>query len=291
MMKTKLIFRWLVSALRLCALIFLIFVANSCGGRATHGWSTTHIGRGILLGGFLLVLCQVYVFRMDLKQETEASSREEKRQVSYLQAQIAPHFLFNTLHNLQALQKTDPDKAELLLTHICEFLRLKYKFDDAHLDEYRLGDEVDFLNAYVAIENFRKAGKLKLEFYFEEENVLDLRGYETVPQQVLWYQGRRMQPMLLQPLVENAIRHGYRQKELCIVVRVRAREPYLEFVVEDNGRGMAEPLIHRLNAGKSGGVGISNINDRLLRQCGEQLYFTSQINRGTRVVFRYRMEG
>ncbi len=235
------------------------------------------------IGLLFFVLCHINIFLMDIDQAYENAALADRMEISFLHAQIAPHFLFNTLNNLFILMDQDLKKAKDLLINLTDFLKVKYKFDYRKMNDYKLRDEVDFLKSYTAIENYRRDGKVKLHFYFEDQ---DLNIKEEIKDSLNF----SFQPMILQPLVENSIRHGFRSEILDIIIHVKKIGKYLEFIVEDNGAGMPDIKVKMLNKAISKGVGISNINYRLSKNCGEKLHFESEIGQGTKISFKYRME-
>ena len=184
--------------------------------------------------------------------------------------------------------------------NLTEFLKVKYKFDYRKMNDYKLWDEVDFLKSYIAIENYRRDGKVKLHFDFDDEGLYSKgtnleknnkegkeKGKGDNNRDCLNFS---FQPMILQPLVENSIRHGFRSEILDIIIHVKKIGKYLEFIVEDNGAGISDIKVKMLNKSISKGVGISNINYRLSKNCGEKLHFESEIGQGTKISFKYRME-
>ena len=239
------------------------------------------------IGLIFFLICHINIFLMDIDEAFENAALADRMEISYLHAQIAPHFLFNTLNNLYVLMSMDLDKAKDLLMNLSEFLKVKYKFDYKKFDDYKLGNEVEFLKSYTNIENYRKDGKIRLEFDFDGEKISDENNGDGEDK---WYESVKFEPMILQPLVENAIRHGFKSEPLLISIHVKRVDGYLDFMVEDNGAGMPEIKVKMLNKAVSHGVGITNINYRLSKYCGERLHFESEQGHGTRISFRYRME-
>jgi len=242
------------------------------------------------LGLVFFVLCHTNIFLMEVDRAFDNAALADRMEIAYLHAQIAPHFLFNTLNNLYVLMESDIEKAKDLLMNLSQFLKVKYKFDQKKFDDYRLADEIGFLKSYADIENYRREGKINLEFDFEGERISGMDTWDESLLQGKWYENTKFQPMILQPLVENSIRHGYRSEQLNIVIHVKRVDGYLDFFIEDNGTGMPEMTVKMLNKAMSRGVGIANINYRLSKYCGEKLHFESEQGRGTKIEFRYRME-
>lgn len=167
-------------------------------------------------------------------------------QLQLLKMQLHPHFLFNTLHTISAMIHEDVKGADRMISRLSDLLRLTLDHIGQH--EVPLREEIEFLEKYLEIERTR----------FEEHLSLDLQ----VDPHVL---DALVPSMLLQPLVENSIRHGFGARQASGVITVSAgrREGHLELIVADNGTG--------LNGNRSGrppeGLGLANTRQRL-----EQLY-------------------
>ena len=165
-----------------------------------------------------------------------------------LQRQLHPHFLFNTLHSISALIPRDPEAADAVLGQLSDLLRLT--LDRIGTQELPLKEELDFVQKYVEIERTRFGERLRVEFDVAPET-LDA----AVPN------------MLLQPLVENAIRHGIARKVGGGRVDITARRENGDLCLEvrDTGPGLAE-----VKQGLSKGVGLANTRSRLEHLFGER---------------------
>jgi two-component system LytT family sensor kinase len=174
-----------------------------------------------------------------------------------LKMQLHPHFLFNALHSISALVHSDPDAADKMIARLGDFLRLT--LDSAAAQEVPLRQELEFLNCYLDIERTRFRDRLTTEIHADPQ-VLDCR----VPN------------LILQPIVENAIRHGVSQRAAHGHVEVRAARAgqALRLEVRDNGRGLPEGA----DAGraKQGGVGLANTRARLQQLYGGDYRFELQ---------------
>ncbi len=167
-----------------------------------------------------------------------------------LQMQLNPHFLFNTLHTISALVHKDPDEAEEMIARLSELLRLALENTEAN--ELPLREELEFLDRYLEIEQTRFGDRLKVARDIAPETLDAL-----VPN------------LLLQPLVENAIRHGVERNAQAGVVELRAwrEDDRLCCEVSDNGPGAASGETIRL------GVGLSNTRARLQHLYGNRQHF------------------
>lgn len=161
-----------------------------------------------------------------------------------LKTQLHPHFLFNTLNAISALMHRDVEAADRMIVLLADLLRLSLDQDDRHLVPLR--NELEFLERYLAIEKIRFRDRLNVEIDIESSCFA-----AQVPR------------LILQPLVENSVRHGIARSSSAGLVAVRARRKgnRLDLSVIDDGPGIPEAAIRRE------GVGLSNTRARL-----EQLY-------------------
>lgn len=175
----------------------------------------------------------------------EAEKQSLAAQLRLLQAQIEPHFLFNSLANVAALIDADPALAGRLLDALIRYLRSSLQRTRA--ERGLLGDEVALLTAYLDVLKIRMGERL--DYAFE------------IPPDLM---AREFPPMLLQPLVENAIRHGLEPKLAGGRLRVSAAEGdgCLRIVVSDDGVGFGD------TAGD--GVGLANVRARLAALYGPE---------------------
>jgi LytS/YehU family sensor histidine kinase len=167
-------------------------------------------------------------------------------QLRALQMQLQPHFLFNTLHGIAMLTDTDPAGAESMAVKLAELLRATLSLRD--VPEVPLRTELDLLRAYLAIEETRFGDRLVVTF--------------VVPDDAL---DERVPSFLLQPIVENAVRHGVapRVETGHIAIGVAREADALLLSVEDDGPGFgADPFA-------VGGVGLSATRERLALRYGD----------------------
>ena len=201
--------------------------------------------------------------RTEKKLEEQGRLLVEAR-LAALTSQINPHFLFNTLNSVASLIRTDPNQARVMVFKLSKVLRRLLR---KHENFSALRDELSFIEDYLAIEVVRFGDKLR---FVQEaaEDTLDM----LIPS------------MLLQPLVENSIKHGLSNKVEGGTVRIRTHrsEAKLHLLVEDDGVGIAEAKLATL---LEQGIGVSNVNERLKVLFGNQyrMWIDSQPDRGTRV--------
>ncbi len=200
--------------------------------------------------------------RTEQKLEVQQRLLSEAR-LQALTSQINPHFLFNTLNTVSSLIRINPEKARTVVQRLSSILRRLLRKHDAFSP---LREELDFIDDYLSIEMVRFGDSLK--FVKEvDPKTLDC----LVPS------------MLLQPLVENSLRHGLASKVEGGTIRIRSQltDGRLRLVVEDDGVGIPESTMAKLF---EQGIGISNVNERLKVVFGNdyRMWIDSQPGKGTR---------
>lgn len=200
--------------------------------------------------------------RNEKKLEAQQLRLNEAR-LAALTRQINPHFLFNTLNSVSALIRTNPEQARNVVYKLSSILRRLLRKTD-NLTPLR--DELSFIDNYMAIEMVRFGEKLRFSKEIDPET-LDM----LVPS------------MLLQPIIENSIRHGLSSKVDGGVIRVRSRleNTRLHLTVEDDGVGIPAPKLATLF---EQGIGVSNVNERLKVLFGNdyRMWIESKTGEGTR---------
>lgn len=215
---------------------------------------------------------QAIAFRRSLQERELRQSQLEAQlaqaRLAVLKAQLHPHFLFNTLNSIAALVHADPEGAERMIVLLSELLRTTLSSTDEH--EIPLRRELDVLERYLEIERMRFSDRL---------SVVVEPGYGTLDALV--------PNLILQPLVENAIRHGIAPRLAPGTVTVRSRDSgrTLEIEVADNGVG--------LSPGRTGdgshGVGLANTRERLHQLYGDAAGLDLAANPGGGLVARLHL--
>lgn len=213
--------------------------------------------------------------QLELAEADRAYQLAKEAEVNALQAQINPHFLFNTLNTAISLIRIDPMKARTMLHSLSQFLRQNVSATTMKL--HPLSEELNHIKAYLSIEEVRFEDRLTV-IYNIDEHVLKV----AIP------------PLTLQPLVENAMKHGFKNKrsDCRICISVREEQDSVLLSVEDNGEGFDpiklskagdEPLATTTGTG----IGLYNSNKRLQLKFGRSasLIFSSNCNEGTTVRF------
>ena len=173
---------------------------------------------------------------------SQLETRLVEAQLQSLQRQLQPHFLFNTLNTISALMHRDVEAADMMIARLSDLLRISLQM--VGVQEISLKEELDFLSKYLEIEQTRFRDRLTVVFDVQSDTL-----HALVPN------------LLLQPLVENAIKHGIgpRPTPGQIAVRARINGAMLELDVQDNGVGLSAARLTDFNRG----VGLSNTRSRL----------------------------
>jgi two-component system, LytTR family, sensor kinase len=202
---------------------------------------------GVLTGIFYFNHAQALA-RENEKRESELRLRTKQMELAVLKAQLNPHFLFNTLNAINALIGSNPTAARTVLVKLSDVLR--YALESDRTDFVSLREELDFTETYLSIEKARLGERLETEFQISPEAYAAL-----IP------------PMLLQPLVENAVKHGIAPKATGGQIQVRAETngKQLQITVTDTGLGS-----HAAAQTAGSGVGLQNTNTRLQKLFGER---------------------
>ncbi len=185
-----------------------------------------------------------------LVESAKLESRLSRVRLAFLRNQMQPHFLLNTLNLISALIYTDPDRADRMIADLGDLLRLT--LEDANRQEVPLRREMEYLEHYLDIARTRFGSALEVE-----------RRIDPALESAI------VPSLVLQPLVENAIRHGLaeRNSKSRITIAAARDEDRLRIEVSDNGSGLMSPYLDPSRVG----VGLGNTRRRL-----EQLYGAAQ---------------
>jgi two-component system LytT family sensor kinase len=212
----------------------------------------------VLVYWSLVGFCQAITnFRSSQERERRAVELEARLTSAKLQAlrmQINPHFLFNTLNSIAALVYVNPRAADEMLGDLSELLRRS--LNSMEEQEVSLAQELEFIGAYLSIEQKRFGERLRLE--------------QSVPDELM----KALVPaLILQPLVENAIRHGIepRRGPGLISIEAKQEDKHLHLIVRDNGRGLPDA---DLNSSVRRGIGLANTQARLKGLYGQDQSFS-----------------
>ncbi|WP_224725483.1 sensor histidine kinase [Paenibacillus vietnamensis] len=221
------------------------------------------------------------VYKLEIRQKSLELERV-RAELNMLQSQMNPHFLFNTLNALLVVstKKGYSDIADVIKSLAMLMRRLLRQANGL----IPIQEELQFTTMYLQIEKFRFGEQFDYEFEMDEQALR-----QAIPQ------------MSIQPLVENACKHGFndRRESRKIVVKVSRNERELEVVVRDNGIGMTKEKLHQLSENvrsrkeSDNHVGIRNVYRRLELYYGDSVHFfiRSEIGQGTEVGFRILTSG
>ena len=210
---------------------------------------------------FLIYFAMVFIIYTYyyLRQVKEAEKRHSKLEtqlvntrMKMLSAQLQPHFLFNTLNSIAVLTDIDAAKAKDTIADLSDFLReILYNSDSNRIS---LDEELRILEYYLNIVNVRFSDHLKIIKDIDESLML-----------------KRVPALLLQPLIENSIKHGYSYDHTNLEIRISVfqEENKLVIKVENNGAPVSQTHAELMKKG----VGLTNINDRLKNLYGKDYFF------------------
>jgi two-component system, LytTR family, sensor kinase len=224
----------------------------------------------VYLGTILCISAPIKIWN-DARIEHLVREQEKllmKARIDALTNQINPHFLFNTLASISSLVRTKPETARMLILKLSNMLRRRLRHDEPFVS---LREELASVDEYLDIESVRFGSQLRIEKRLSPDTLDGL-----VPS------------MILQPLVENSIKHGIAPKVGggCIILRSQRENGRTVIEVEDNGLGMGDARLDQsLGAGgeNGSGIGLRNVSERLRVIYGDQagVQLTSEPGRGT----------
>lgn len=201
-------------------------------------------------------------------QLTETLRQDKEKEIRLLHSQLNPHFIYNTLEGISwiAYEKQLPEVSRVV-AGLSEILKYSIKYSDAYVT---FGNELEMLENYISIQRFRFEDRF-LAVYEIDETLL---AYKTVK-------------FMFQPFVENALIHGFKQKDRdCrVTVRLYGQEGDIVAEIEDNGCGMEEVMVEQALSMHTKGIGIGNLNRSLQLRFGEryQIRIDSKPGEGTRI--------
>jgi two-component system LytT family sensor kinase len=211
--------------------------------------------------------------QLELAELDRSRTRLIEAEIRALRAQISPHFIFNSLAAIASFVRTDPERARELLLEFADFTRYSFR---RHGDFTTLADELHSIDQYLALVRARFGERLSVTLRIAPE-VLPV----TLPF------------LCLQPLVENAVKHGLEGKLTKSHINITAQDAGAEAVVviEDNGVGMDPEHLRGLlrgDTGPSAGIGLSNVDDRLRQLYGDEygLVIETGVGAGMKVTVR-----
>ncbi|PIC56846.1 sensor histidine kinase [Sporosarcina sp. P12(2017)] len=220
-------------------------------------------------------LAELLSNQLEIAEADHAYQLAKEAEIQALQAQISPHFLFNSMNIIISLIRTNPDEARKLLSSLSFFLRQNLEGTTAKM--VTLQQELAHVEAYLMIEEARFIDKLKICIDVDPSVM-----QEKIP------------PLTLQPIVENAITHGIKDLDANAVVHISIHESgdVIHIMVEDNGEGIGLKRLamlgqEQVQSEKGTGLGLYNVNRRLLMTFDKNsgLAIESTPNKGTKISF------
>lgn len=217
-------------------------------------------------------LAMIFSTQLELAELEVKTKLINKAELRALEAQINPHFLFNAINTIVSFCRTNPEKARELLLRLGDFFRKNLQSGEGFVT---LEEECEHIRSYLAIEEARFSDRLKI--------IEDIQ-----PEALSW----RLPGLTLQPLVENAIKHGVypSQEPGEILIQAVIENKYLKISIQDNGVGIEEETLKQIQAGekiqsKGLGIGLNNVSQRLEHAYhGQaQLVIESEIFKGTTI--------
>jgi two-component system, LytTR family, sensor histidine kinase LytS len=221
-------------------------------------------------------LAHLFSNQLELAEVENQKKMLKDAEIKALQAQINPHFLFNAINTIISHVRTSPETAAELLQKLAEFFRRNI---NPGAENVTLGKELEHCAAYIGIEKARFEDRLKVTCEVETAAM-----------------GCKLPPLILQPLVENALKHGILPQEFGgeVIISARRVNGSVEVSVTDDGLGMEEAYVSDLFTDASGpagsngrSIGLSNVNARLIAHYGKEsgLSVMSSPGTGTTVSF------
>ncbi len=221
---------------------------------------------------------QILSLQVELADLDHQANLVTEAKLDALQAQINPHFFFNVMNTIIATSRSNPNRARRLLIHLAEFFRKALKSKASLIS---LKEEMEFVNTYLVLEKARFGRKLKIK--------------SEIPRDLMEAEVPRLS---IQPLVENAVKHGITPKliggtVLIRVDRIESESGDIELLVEiiDDGLGIDAKRLKDVllpGVGSGNGVGLANVHARLQGLYGEEygLVIASKLNEGATVTMR-----
>ena len=205
--------------------------------------------------------------QMEISKVENLISLLKYSELKALQSQINPHFLFNVLNTMTSLIRTNPEKAREVTIDLSNYLR--YNLDN-NVKSIELIKELNQVDTYIKIEKVRFGDKLNI-IYDVDESLYNFQ----IPS------------LIIQPLVENSIKHGILKKRDngCVKIIIKKIDKDIEVTIEDDGIGIEQSIIDNLDKQIKENIGLKNVHQRLKLLYGEGLNI-KKLDQGTRIKFK-----
>ncbi len=217
----------------------------------------------------IILTIEILFFFLNVQKNIELAEQQKmnkEAQIKIMMSQIQPHFIYNSLSSISTLVTIDPDKAQKALDNFTEYLRHNL----AALTQTNLipfEEEFKHVQTYVSLEKVRFNTRISVIYDIKVRDFL-------VP------------PLSIQPLVENAIKHGILKRMEGGTVIIKTYESDDAYVVEVNDDGVGFDM-DAINFNENKHFGLNNIKHRIKNMCNGDIIFTSEIDKGTHVVIKF----
>jgi len=224
-------------------------------------WKLKSFGAGIISSFiYYWVLVGIFLAAINWKKLIRKEKELANARLHALLTQLRPHFLFNTLNSISSLIDIDKTRAQKMISRFGELLRNVLEKEEKQF--ISLKEEVAFIENYLSIESERFSDRLSISYDLDPKSLQDM-----VP------------TLILQPLVENAIKHGVAKKVSDGIIEISSKilngvehpSPHLELSVNDNGAGLVTDFTY--------GVGLKNVSNRLRELYGSNGEFKIESNK------------
>lgn len=256
---------------RKCKLASAVVVPLTQAGRTVGTLKLYYTRKDAVGPGDILFadgLAHLFSTQLELTEIDRQAKLASRAELKALHAQINPHFFFNTLNTITSLVRTKPDQARELLIKLGALFRFTMHKTGKNIT---IAEELSQVRSYLAIEQARHGDKLRIR-----EEIDELALQYLIPS------------LTIQPMVENAIRHGLQPKEDggCIILRITNGDDGVTVSIIDDGVGMDLEDKHPLKQPFGESIGLKNVHERLVGLYGKGLELESRPGGGTTVTFR-----
>ena len=209
--------------------------------------------------------------QIELSNIENFKSMAKEAELKALQTQINPHFLFNALHTISSFVRIEPNKAREIIINLSTYLRYNLENFSKLLP---LHEELQQVEAYINIEKARFGNKIKTIY--------------NIPESSLTLQ---LPSLIIQPLVENSIKHGIlkRREGGTVTISVIEKEKGYNIIIEDDGIGIDQSIIDGIDDKIEKNIGLKNVHNRLKILYGKGLNI-EKLEKGTRISFNINKE-
>jgi two-component system LytT family sensor kinase len=224
----------------------------------------------------IFLMSQIYTVFFNIRDNYYKANQVARSQLMLLYNQIKPHFLFNILNTIQELIDERPDKSKKLLNVLSDYIRGNFKYSfNSDISLITLKEEIELLESFVYMANTRFDDRIELKLDIE-----DICLENKIP------------AFIIQPLVENSIKHGMEEGRLTITISAKVSRRNLIIIVKDDGVGISKTHLYNLFNNKSeyetnaigSGIGLQNIIMRMRLLYNSDIKINSQKGLGTEVI-------